>query len=143
MSGCLKCGRCCKFIPLPPLMTLAALRTVGVPLNLLGLEWARLRIGIRVVGRNMRLDPETPVTRYDGRLGTRMLAAAPCSWLRADGRCEQYEQRPALCRTFTEATARGFAVPNGCALDPGGLGEDFTGVLSLARGHVTATNSVP
>jgi hypothetical protein len=118
---------------LPGGYTLSHLHTVGVDISPESLAYVMLHRGVTVVQGKMRLDADTKVVSYDGRLGRMMLAAAPCSWLNADGRCEHYESRPWECRDFERHTAHRYLVPLGCKMDSCGLGEDVREVVKLAR----------
>ncbi len=132
--NCSECrGRCCSFLVLPPLTTLAHLRTVGEPIRPGMALYVALHRGVRIVHGRLILDADTPVVPYEGRLGKMWLAAAPCSWLE-HGRCANYEHRPEVCRRFDETTAAEYIVPRGCWCDPAGkLGENVDEIIELSE----------
>ncbi len=132
--NCDECGgRCCTMMAMPPMTTLDALRTAGVPVKPESLFYASLHRGVTVRDGLLFLDADTPVVGYNGRLGRFWIAAAPCMWLE-HGRCAHYEQRPNQCRAFDRKTASAYLVPDGCWCDEKGtLGEDFSEVVRLAK----------
>ena len=102
---CLECGaKCCKFIS----------------------------IGLDEFPADLDPDPERYFNLHEGvrvvetRGGREIVIASRCSALREDDTCSIYEDRPDLCRNFTEKTAGRYCVPRGCIYDPHDRwGEDY------------------
>jgi Fe-S-cluster containining protein len=132
--NCDSCGgRCCGFLPLPPDTTPAAMRTMGVPVNVEAMPYLALHQGVRIERGRLFLEQDTPLVAYDGRLGRVWLAAAPCRWLE-HGRCAHYEQRPQECRAYDSRTAPAYFVPIGCKFDDERhMGEDFSEVIRAGK----------
>jgi len=143
MNRCADCGaKCCLFLILPAATTLTRAREGLLPYdyyrtaaNSPDLEfYFSLRLGVVFHRKGFSLCHDTPVFALDSRrFGRRWLAAAPCQMVAPDGRCRIYDKRPMTCRNFTRENARFYVVPNGCIMDPGGMGEDVSQAVKAGR----------
>ena len=104
-SNCRECGaKCCKFISI-------SLEDFPPELESDPERYFNLHEHVKVVK-----------TRY----GREAVIASRCSALREDNTCSIYDDRPDLCRNFTEKTMSLYCVPRGCKYDPEDrFGEDF------------------
>lgn len=104
-TDCRECGaKCCKFISV-------TLDDFSPELDPNPARYFDLHEHVKVI-----------TTHY----GREIVIATRCTALREDNTCAIYEDRPDLCRNFTEKTARLYCVPRGCKYDPGDrYGEEF------------------
>ena len=133
---CRECrGQCCLFMAMPPDIAVSVLKSQGAPINRFrgSTEYLTNHMGLNIRGSRVVLDADVPMLSARMADGQRLhLAATPCKHLRADGRCDDYKNRPSVCREFNAQTAARFIVPKGCKHDRG-TGVEVAAVVEKSR----------
>ena len=132
--GCFECGgKCCKFFG-APMEYRDVLYTSGVPIDIYRDRLERnpkryfeMRIGLTISpdGERFIVDRSVPVRIIATRFGAELVVYSICSKLDIQGRCSIYQNRPDMCRNFTDKTVDDYLVPRGCMYDNKDSGEDF------------------